>query len=420
MNRLLWGLSISVLPPLLAQSDVASSIAAASWLRLGAEVRARTEPEAFVFSGVAISDTATYTRVRLRADAAPRTWFHVSAQLQDARTVAGPAEKIGEYVDNHLDVQYLYADLGTERASLRMGRQALSFGDERLLGADGLWDNRSQRFDGVRSTFQTGAWEWDVFSATPVEIRPTQWDPVSGAERLSGAYGHRSIRNMVWEPYIFWKRTRTPLTNNAIERADLWTPGLRAAIPAGWGFDSVIEMAVQRGIVTENRVSAWAGYWELSRPFNDVEGAPRLTVSYSYASGDGNSRDRRNGTFSDLYPAGFNGCGFFEPFAWRNVRDLRAGAEWTIWGGSGFATEFHRYWLANLADGAYFDGGPPVVFDPAASSPSLGSRLLFRARHSFGSHFDAAAGYAKFFPGRYLQHGLSLSHSAFISWTARL
>jgi hypothetical protein len=90
---------------------------------------------------------------------------------------------------------------GQGRWRIRAGRQASSFGDERLAGA-----NRTQRFDAIRD--------------------------------------------------LFWKRV-------ANERTNLLTPGFRLRGELGHGFDAVMESAVQRGSTGGLASEAWAAYHEI-------------------------------------------------------------------------------------------------------------------------------------------------------------
>jgi hypothetical protein len=55
---------------------------------------------------------------------------------------------------------------------------------------------------------------------------------------------------------------------------------------------------------------------------------------------------------------------FFEPFAWRNIRNLGAGGKKTAFGKWNRTAEFHTCWLASLQDGVYIDEGPFVAFNP--------------------------------------------------------
>lgn len=424
VSRLLLPLLLWNGLPLAAQDQTAAPLAPFSWLHLGAEGRFRSELESFQIAEQEPVSNAIFLRLRLRAEVAPRSWLRFVIQAQDARTLIGPVTILGDLQDNHMDLQYAYAELGSENRGLRLGRQPLAYGDERLVGADTSWDNRGQAFDGIRAWVSHGEWRWDIFSAAPVRMVSTKPDPFGGPEIFSGIYGRWNRSHTILEPYLMSSRVRAskPAGPDSLS-SNLWTPGVRAVTQLKLGFDFVSEIALQHGRVSNmsgpaSRLDSWAGYWELGHALGRNDAA-RVLVSYSQASG-GNLANRRIGTFNDLHPAGFNDCGFFEPFAWRNIRDLRAGGRWTAFGKWNVAAEFHSYWLASLQDGVYVDEGPFVAFNPSASSAFLGSRLLFGAQRRLGAHFESAFGYAKFYRADYLTPGMALSHSAFVSWTARL
>jgi hypothetical protein len=325
--------------------------------------------------------------------------------------------------DNRVDAQHAFIEVGQGeegRWNVRAGRQPLVFGDERLVGSDISWDNCSARYDGVRLAMRGAGWRWDLFSAAPVDVNPDRVDRASHAERLSGLYAsHTAESGAVFEPYVFWKRFRPVRPDATLPAYDLWTPGVRIAAAAWLGFEVVTEMALQGGRFDSNPVAAWAGYWEVAHKLGGGARAPRVTGSYSVGSGDRNPAGGRVSTFNDLNPAGYNGLGFVDPFAWRNLRDLRIGGDWTLlqWR---LNAEFHDYRLQTVADGVYVDGGPFLLCDPQAASARLGSRVLLSAARSFGPHADLAFGYARFFPSEYLRAGFPLAHSGFIAWTLHL
>jgi hypothetical protein len=369
-------------------------------------------------SQVGTADTTglgTFSRVRLGMRAQAASWLTFDVQLQDSRTLSGPADLFGDFPENRADVQYAYADVGSDGSGwkLRVGRQPLAFGDERLVGADAWWDNRGQRFDGVRATWKSPHWQWDAFTATATEILPRGLDRFTGPQRLAGVYGAWSHGSTALEPYVFWNQATD-------EDSRLWTPGVRLASGLTRGWDVIAEAAAQGGSAGGVPVRAWAVSGEIGYRPGRSDKSPRLALSYSHGSGDDNPRDRRIGTFNDLHPAGYNACGFFEPFSWRNIRDLRVSAEWSGGGPWQIRSEFHAYWLATLHDGVYVDQGPWVAYDPAAPSSHLGSRALVMVRRGWGDHFEAAAGYARFFAADYMKKGAIQANTAFLSWNVRL
>lgn len=407
---------------LLVADDDSMTVTPAPWFRLGAELRTRGEADSSSTSGEQERTSALVSRIRFSTQLAPASWFRLTTNFEDARTLIGSEAIVDDIHDNHVSIRHVFAEFGAGENgawNLRIGRQSLAFGDERLVGADSFWSNRSQRFDGVRGTLRRGRWRWDVFTARPVQIFPNRPDPINTSERLSGAYANWSNDSGgVIEPYLLWKRARHSEGNGSpVDNFDYWTPGLRLATPPLWlGFQALTEMATQRGNVAGAPVSAWAGYWELSRRMGVTETAPRLALSFSRASG-GDLSDGRVRTFNDLNPAGYNGCGLLEPFSWRNIQDLRLASEWSLplkWRSN---VEFHKYWLASIKDGVYVDEGPYVAYIANATSSRLGSRIMAHAHRGFGTHFEFALGYAKFFAAPYMNSIKSFSHTVFLSWT---
>ncbi len=52
--------------------------------------------------------------------------------------------------------------------------------------------------------------------------------------------------------------------------------------------------------------------------------------STTLPSGDNHPGDGRHTTFDDLYPAGYNKYGMADPFAWRNLRNVSGGVDWSL------------------------------------------------------------------------------------------
>ncbi len=357
---LLAGLLFAGPQNLVAQDDSASPKVSnpVSWLHLWLEVRSRTEATTGLDLEPDHSNWSSLTRVRFDTRIDASSWLKFNVDFQDARAVAG--QDRGFEMTNSLDVRHAYAELGKAEATgwlIRAGRQALSFGDERLIGSDDTWCNHGRSYDAVRATLRGSAWSADVFSASVVDILPNRpdrwWTPQN---RVSGVYGswRSAARHLTVEPYVFWTRRMAAAAgaDDPTSGSNTWTPGAKVTTELPLFFSATTEMAFQTGWAGNRPVQAWAGYWELAHRLGRTESSPRVVAGYAYASGDRNSRDNRSGTFDDLYPGGFNSCGFLNPFAWRNVRDLSGSAQWSPRPKWTLTTEIHQYWLATTQDGA--------------------------------------------------------------------
>lgn len=376
-----------------------------SWLKLGVEMRGRAESTGTF--GSASGDPAYLNRLRLNVAVQPSSWFRIYLQAQDARAFSAAADHVPDDLQNTMEPRQAYADFGRTEAGwqLRVGRQELALGDERLLGADNYWDSFGLAFDAVRGGYAAARYRFDAFTGYLVQAGRRRPDPFDTASRISGlAVQFKARGEGVIEPYLLWKRGGDTLDLLASPgHRDVLTPGIRAQGAAPRNLDYNIEMALQRGHVVGDRVSAWAGHWELGwSPFGTGLG-PRLGVEYNFASGDGNPADGEYRTFDDLYPAGFSKYGMADPIAWRNIRfpafdvEVPIQRKWTIFGG------YRHYWLARINDGLYPGGDQYLVRNPAATSPSVGDHVLVSAAYTHSDHWRFYGGFGCLFPGAFLQ-----------------
>ena len=376
-----------------------------SWLKLGVELRGRGE-SANAFDS-ASGDGLYLNRLRLDIAVQPAPWVRFFFQGQDARVFGSVTGPDREDLRNTFDLRQAYVDFGTaeEGWQLRVGRQELALGDERLVGADNYWDCLGQAFDALRLGFAKPRFRVDAFTGFRVQPARRRLDPFDTASRISGLSVQIKTRgNGVLEPYFLWKRggDTLDLLGNPGHR-DVLTPGVRAQGDLPRSLDYNLEMALQRGHVVADGISAWAGHWELGwKPLGRDLG-PRLGLEYNFASGDRNPGDSRHGTFDDLYSANFNKYGMLEPTLWRNVRYPAIGVEipitrrWTTYAG-------YRYFqLASVHDGLYRGGDQYLVRNPAATSAEVGSHVLVSTAYTHSAHWRLYAGYGYIFPGAYLR-----------------
>ncbi len=108
-------------------------------------------------------DAATLSRIRLGARVSLASWVAAFAQIQDARAWGTESNTLTDASADRLDLHQGYAELGSAgHIAGRLGRQELSLGDERLVGAVG-WTNTGRTFDGARLHGRAGGLDWTVF-----------------------------------------------------------------------------------------------------------------------------------------------------------------------------------------------------------------------------------------------------------------
>ena len=387
------------------------------WFRLRAEFRERLEG----FDGLGFNSTREdlywLSRLRLNATVTPSKQLSFQAQVQDARVAKKTVGPTGAPFKAPIDLRMGFADVGSSTGPLtvRAGRQELVYGEQRLIGHVS-WLNAARTFDGVKTTVRTKTFAVDVFAASVVRILDGEFDKSGNGNRFAGVYGTTTklIPGATVEPYVLFKRD----VNLRAEAGGLGTlkqttTGVRVAGKLPARLDYGVEMALQRGSLGTDTISAWAGHWQL-RESLPGPGAVKLTGEYNFASGDHDPADNVRGTFDQLYPTPHDKYGLADQIGWKNVHHARAGFEITPLKGLPFTTNYHSWWLAEAND-AIYNAGSAVLARVAtgAADRHVGQEIDFQVSRALTPQLQAAAGYAHIVPGAFLKAatpGASYSH----------
>ncbi len=143
---------------------------------LGGQLRPRMETRS---EGEDTRETFTSMRTRAQLKALLGEGVAVFVQLQDVRLFGEETSTLGDYRADALDLHQGYLDwtfgTGTE-ARLRVGRQPLALGEQRLVGAV-EWTQQGRAFDGARLTATSlGSLTLDLFAMKLQEKASGGWD----------------------------------------------------------------------------------------------------------------------------------------------------------------------------------------------------------------------------------------------------
>ena len=328
-----------------------------------------------------------------------------------------------------IDLHQAYLFLGNHKefpVSLTAGRQELSYGDERLVGAFG-WNNIGRSFDAIKIRGQTQWFNVDVFSGHPVIPTDGQFDVDNQQDWLSGAYATLTkVPDNLMDLY-FLSRNASRSAANYVESPqfpqpnaqDIYTVGgrLKSKPAAFGGWDYTVEGAYQFGnfaaTYAGNRLTqdaymfvALGGY-----TFENVWATPRLGLEYNYASGDSNANDSTHGTFVNLFPTNHKFFGSMDMVSLQNIQDV--GAILTIKPKPtvNISLEGYAFWLANTSDAFYNVGGAPRTTSGYGIHPGysdfVGSQISLYAGWYATKFLLVEAGGGDFFTGDYVQQSLS-------------
>jgi len=391
--------------PLCAQAD--SQTLLPNWLDLGLEQRGRAEGYTGIHHETGADDAYYLNRVRFDVAVTPADWIRFAVQLQDSRA-AGRRQPVPAKMRNPLDVHNAFVDLGPAGKngwSLRVGRQELAYGDQRLVGPAN-WGNVGRVFDAARIGYQRKKVRVEAFASTLVINDDDRIDPFETAQQLHGV--HVSISDGpaggAAEPYFFRKRAKDQTGESG--RAgwkNVYTGGLRYTGPLPNRFDYTGEVALQGGDVAGDALRAWAAAVTLGRVVKVGVPGARLSVEYDYASGDGDPENGRTGTFDQLYPTNHGKYGIADQMGWRNMHGIRGGASIQLRRRWSAQMDYHSFWLATRNDAMYRSNGAVVARNPDATSSHTHQELDIQTVVTPKTWLLLQFGYAHIFPGQFLK-----------------
>lgn len=389
-------------PPAPAPERVAPSPSPGPRIALGGQLRLRPEYRNRLRG--AADDADGFVGQRARASVAvDASRVRALVEVQDARTWGAEASTVSN--DGNVDLHQAYIalpDLGWHGLSLTVGRQELSYGDQRLIGALD-WATTARSFDGGVVRYAGKAGSADLLAALVNDRRTAARG--SGDLVLSGLYA-RFLRGRVGrelDAYVLNLSDGARIVGEAGGQDTLrvTTLGLRARYARPTGVEVSGEGAYQAGHRgpdghSAHAFTATAGYVFGSR-FH-----PTLRLGWDRASGDGDPRDGRSREFNNLFPTNHIYYGYADLLGWRNMDDVRGSFVLAPREGHQLSLDVHALRLTE-ARGAWKDAGGEVLGrDPSGQSGRhVGDELDLLYRFPLRKDLIVLLGYSAFFPGAF-------------------
>lgn len=377
-----------------------------SWVDLGVQTRFRAEGQHGL--GFQSDNDTNFLNQRYRLGLAikPAHWLTFYGQVQDARAAGMAAPDSG--VKDTIDLRQAYVDIGHEQGwwDLKVGRQMIFFGSERVIGAS-EWGNTARVFDAARLGVHHGSDRVDIFASSVVQNDMDHWDHHQQGNNLHGIYASLGspIPGFKLEPYVLL-RTAARGTGDAgrIGRMHTYTWGVRGAGVYRKAWTVEAEAIRQSGSIANSNLAAWAATLQLQRRFFTLRWSPSLLAETNYASGDRSRGDNVVNTFDQLYPTNHGIYGIADQIGRRNNQNIRGGLwlrprKWLT-----VKSEGHSFWLASACDALYQYNGAITVPAVAgcATDTHIGNELDFLADIKVSKFYDIGAQYGHLFPGEFL------------------
>jgi hypothetical protein len=312
----------------------------------------------------------------------------------------GPAA--APYSDR-LDIQQAFFDIGFRgsngrgNGTLRVGRQEMVFGSQRLVAIRDA-PNVRRAFDGVRFQSRARAVHLDAFVTRPVEPDAGVFD--DGTSPTQTFWGVHVTVPSRWRLaagidvyYLGFENEQSRyLAGLAEERRD--TIGARAfGTAAGWDWDW--ETAVQRGHFGLADIASWGMATSTGYTFTGIPRAIRLGLKANYSSGDRDAQDASLGTFNALFPnlRYFSSAGLVAP---ANVFDIQPTMNVRLAANAEIGVGYDVLWRARAADAVYASPQLPIPNTAGGSDEFIGRQASVDLAVRPYRHLEVAAGYVRF------------------------
>lgn len=321
------------------------------------------------------------------------------------------------------DMQQLFADVKLfehdgNLAYVRIGRQELYYGSQRLVSTND-WGNNRPRFQGVKGFYRSEKFDADLFVTQPVVVAPSRFDSVDNNQIFSGLW-------LTWKPkkgtfidayYLNLDNTNPNVAQGQFRSGafNVNTIGGRYYGRADSGLLWDLEGAVQFGSWADQAILAQMFSTYLGWYCKDVWATPALWVGYDYASGDPDpNRTGQHRTFNQLFGFGHYYLGFVDFVARQNIHDftVQGYAYPTNWITTGI--QYHVFRLDSNKDALYpatpsglskqqFPGSLPRRDPTGRAGDDVGTEIDVLANFHLTVRQDIFVSYSHFFPGAFVR-----------------
>jgi len=358
-------------------------------------------------------DQLLLERVRLDLGAHLSDGLRLFLQLQDAHAFL-TRFKDSDFpqsnpLEDTLDIRQAYAEwlhIGGSPIGFRIGRQQISYGDQRVFGP-GNWGNTGRfAWDAAMLKIDSDYFWTDLWVGKYLLYKSDVW-PDRSVDHFLTFVGYTHINKLPFrlDPFYVLKYDDSGTVAGESGTGNLLshTVGFQAEGQALNVLDAGATFAAQFGRYGRDTLRAFGANGNLGVTL-PVAWKPRLRGQMTWGSGDNNPHDGVHGTFDGVFGGrDIYFYGYLNLFFWANLRDyeidfsLRPHRTLTAY------LEYHHFTLDQPADAWYTTGLKAYRRDPTGrSGTTLGDEIDFRVTWTLSNHIELMGGYGRFFPGGFV------------------
>ncbi len=292
--------------------------------------------------------------------------------------------------------------------TIKIGRQRIYYGDKRVFGP-GEWGNSGRWiWDAAKlsSSFKGGF--IDAFYGRTMVHEPTEFSLNHRHFYESfGLYSQftatKALFSFVSEPFFMSKRDDHESykgEDGRIGNLDAYYAGLRIFRKDLFGLDYSATYVRQFGDYAHNDIHAYAYHALLAYNIKQFRIKPRLSVEYSFASGDSDPNDNRYECFDGAFGARDTMYGRMNLFHWMNIKDAQINLEIRPRDWFYLKAEFHKFWLAEEKDAWYLNAAQ-YRDKTGQSGDAVGKEFDLVGKFNFQKGNSIQIGFGHFWPDEF-------------------
>lgn len=365
--------------------------------KLGAQLLLLPIQDSGIGANKEVSRSRILQRARLSATGRWRS-LGIHADLQDVRRWGQDEHPAAVSSLVNLSLYQGYMELVGEnkargyRSFVRAGRQAIVWGEQRLLGY-GLWTIHGRSHDAIRALVEIKNYEADLFWSVQRPSPGSQANNNDSGAHLGGArFASTHLDALSAEIHGLWHlddENATSLGNVGLRLHGDPSPALH------YSFEGNLQFGKQQALT--HRAWALAGWGSYIHRFSG-ELALRFKLGATAASG--NKGDGKSREFFNFYPANHRNYGIMDIIGWRNMMDYEAQAQIELADHFNVGAAYHYLALVSK-QGAWRAAGGDVLAPDAPNNnlgSSLGSELDFLANYKPLKALHLQLGYGLWIP----------------------
>ena len=317
-----------------------------------------------------------------------RLCAELGSSLENGRT-GGPRATDEDRLDLHQ--AYLDIPAGSDKATLRLGRQEMAFGSSRLVSVRES-PNVRLAFDGLRGTYVSGGWRVDAIASRPVETNPDSFDDATDRDRaLWGCY---AVTDCPFLPggkidvYYLGLRRTLAVFDQGLAAEERHSFGTRLwGRSAGWDYNW--EFVWQCGHFGGGDIRAWTVATDTGFSPAGWPGKPRVGLRANISSGDRDPAQSTLQTFNALFPRGsyFSEAALLGP---TNLMDLHPGFSFQPAPAMTLGVDWDWFWRESIGDGLYGTSVNLVRSGRGSAAREIGNQVTLSLTWQAAPHWSVA------------------------------